>query len=582
MILKNNAAAAIRSTLLALCLVVLSGCGSSPLCVAILVGCTVPADIASIPTNLTATTGSGTVTLAWTASTGATSYNVKRGTVSGGPYTQLSAPTSAGYVDAAVTNGSAYFYVVSAVNAAGESANSAQISATPTAPATAPASPTSLVATAGNAQVSLTWSASSGALGYRVKRSTTNGGPYTQVATSIAASYIDTPLTNGTTYYYVVSAANAAGESANSAQASALPVVTNPPPTTFGTWTNVTPAGIDLVGTLCSNYGAKTVQQDPAHPSNLYTSFDCQGIFKSTDYGVTWTGPINTGTNAALVSSCSGGLSISLTSTASVPTIYQSCIRGNGVGFWKSTDGGVNWTRIVVTPTVRQDYYPPVIDPYDDKHLLMTGHEFDSVVESTDGGLTWASVPLATGMLQTSLSPAIFFLNTGTSATTRRTWLWMGDQVNGATGTWRTANSGTAWIQVDKNEHIGNTQIYQPDTTGVVYMTGNNSALGAGVLRSTDFGLTWRHVGPTNPQSVVIGTSKNMYSMFGYPVGPTGTLNATFQVASQPGTGTWVQPGTPAGMNIEGAAQLIVVNDGIRTIIIAAMWNGGVWRYVEP
>ena len=64
-----------------------------------------------------------------------------------------------------------------------------------------PGIPTGVVATAGNAQVSLTWSASSGATSYHVKRSSVTGGPYTQVAAPAAASFTDTGLTNGTTYF---------------------------------------------------------------------------------------------------------------------------------------------------------------------------------------------------------------------------------------------------------------------------------------------------------------------------------------------------------------------------------------------
>lgn len=89
---------------------------------------------------------------------------------------------------------------------------------------TVPATPTGLVATAGNAQVTLSWSASSGALTYNVKRSTTNGGPYTTIATGLTSTgYTNTGLTNGTPYYYVVSASNSVGESGNSNQASATP-----------------------------------------------------------------------------------------------------------------------------------------------------------------------------------------------------------------------------------------------------------------------------------------------------------------------------------------------------------------------
>jgi len=83
--------------------------------------------------------------------------------------------------------------------------------------------PANLQATAGNAQVSLSWTASSGATSYHLKRSTTSGSGYTQIAAPTATSYTDTGLTNGIAYFYVVSALNTAGESANSAQATATP-----------------------------------------------------------------------------------------------------------------------------------------------------------------------------------------------------------------------------------------------------------------------------------------------------------------------------------------------------------------------
>jgi fibronectin type 3 domain-containing protein len=177
------------------------------------------------PAGLAATAENTQVSLTWIASTGATSYHVKRSTTNGGPYTQVSAPTAANFTDTGLTNSTIYYYVVSALNSAGESANSSQASATPAAPSTPPPAPTGLGATAGNAQVSLTWTDSAGATSYHVKRSTTSGGPYTQVAASTTTSDSDTGLSNGTTYYYVVSALNAVGESANSAEVSATPAI---------------------------------------------------------------------------------------------------------------------------------------------------------------------------------------------------------------------------------------------------------------------------------------------------------------------------------------------------------------------
>ena len=187
---------------------------------------TAPAQAPAAPTGLMATAANAQVSLAWTARAGATSYNVKRSTSTGGPYTKISSPTATNFTDTNLANGTTYFYVVSAVNATGESANSAQASATPVAPTQPPATPTGLIATGGNAQVSLSWTASSGATSYHLKRSTTTGGPYTQVSAPTTPSFTDTGLTNGTTYFYVVSALNAVGESANSAQVSATPVNT--------------------------------------------------------------------------------------------------------------------------------------------------------------------------------------------------------------------------------------------------------------------------------------------------------------------------------------------------------------------
>ncbi len=84
------------------------------------------------PTGLAATAGDGQVILAWAASPDATSYNVKRATVSGGPYTVIASNlTGLVFTNTGLSNGTTYYYVVSAGNANGESVNSAEASATP-------------------------------------------------------------------------------------------------------------------------------------------------------------------------------------------------------------------------------------------------------------------------------------------------------------------------------------------------------------------------------------------------------------------------------------------------------------------
>ena len=85
-----------------------------------------------VPGGLTGIAADRQVSLSWNPVIGATSYNVKRALIGGGPFAQLTnvAP-GVSCVDRAVTNGLTYYYVVSAVTTNGESANSVAVSATP-------------------------------------------------------------------------------------------------------------------------------------------------------------------------------------------------------------------------------------------------------------------------------------------------------------------------------------------------------------------------------------------------------------------------------------------------------------------
>jgi hypothetical protein len=124
--------AAAKRTVTLLCATLaagVAGCGSGG------AGTPVGASVPAAPGALQATAGNAQVRLSWDASSGATSYNVKRATISAGPYAQIAMPAALIFTDTLVTNGTAYFYVVSAVNSAGESGNSSQVSATPWAPA---------------------------------------------------------------------------------------------------------------------------------------------------------------------------------------------------------------------------------------------------------------------------------------------------------------------------------------------------------------------------------------------------------------------------------------------------------------
>ncbi len=176
-----------------------------------------PPPTPAAPTGLQATGGSGQVSLTWNTSSGATSYHVKRGTTSGGPYSVTVGTTpNTNFTDNTAVNGTTYYYVVTALNDNGESGNSNQASATPSAPPAIPAAPTNLDATAGpgKKKITVTWNASTGATSYRVYRSPNGSTGWGQIATVTSTSYQNSGLPSRTTYFYRVTAVNAAGESA--------------------------------------------------------------------------------------------------------------------------------------------------------------------------------------------------------------------------------------------------------------------------------------------------------------------------------------------------------------------------------
>ena len=192
-------------------------------------GYTVPFLPPSVPLGIAAGAGNNQIMLTWTAALRATSYNVGRSTVSGGPYTTIGAAVNPTYKDTSAINGTRYYYVVSAVNPNGHSANSPQVNATEELPS--PSVPGGFSLTPRDAQVILSWSASTGAASYTIGRATVSGGPYATIAKGLTnTTYTDNSVTNGNAYYYVVSAVNASGQSGNSVELSTTPQPSPPTP----------------------------------------------------------------------------------------------------------------------------------------------------------------------------------------------------------------------------------------------------------------------------------------------------------------------------------------------------------------
>lgn len=193
------------------------------------VSATPQSNIPSPPVGVTAIAGDTKATISWSLSNQAVSYNVKRSTINGGPYTLVANVGAITYQDTGLTNGTIYFYVVTVVNSNGESQPSTQVTVTPKI--SIPGVPAGITATAGDTKVTLTWGSVATATSYNVKRAVITGGPYTTVATPTTNAVVDTGLTDGTKYFYVISAVNSGGQSTNSSEVNATPIAPLPTPT---------------------------------------------------------------------------------------------------------------------------------------------------------------------------------------------------------------------------------------------------------------------------------------------------------------------------------------------------------------
>jgi uncharacterized protein YkwD len=215
---------------------------------------TTPAKAPSAPRTLAATAGAESVGLTWTApsSTGGakiTGYNVYLGTAAGAESkTPLNptplAATARAYTATGLTDGTAYFFAVRAVNAVASSPASNESSATPVS---VPNPPVKVAAYPANAALGITWAAPENTggtpiTGYNVYKGLTKGGESgTPVNASPlpagASNYRVTGLANGTKYFVVVKAINAVGTSAASTDVSATATAAASAPLWPGTLT---------------------------------------------------------------------------------------------------------------------------------------------------------------------------------------------------------------------------------------------------------------------------------------------------------------------------------------------------------
>jgi photosystem II stability/assembly factor-like uncharacterized protein len=286
------------------------------------------------------------------------------------------------------------------------------------------------------------------------------------------------------------------------------------------------------------------------------------GLWKSTDYGNTWS-KIST-----VIGYVPAGIGIAV-----LPGTPATVLGAAYKVLHKSTDGGVTFSDLAFD--FPDNLYSIQVDPYDATHLISGLHEVDGIVESTDSGDTWHYV--GTGNFPKGSSWYAFFIDTGNAATTRNNWLAISQSGGGTT---MTSNGGTSWAVpngVSGLEHAhGNAQIFQTGST--IFLPGTYGP-GNGLYKSTDRGQSFKRVVDAT-LSVAWGTEKNVYAMWGWACSKC-DLGAGFTVAPMPAGDTFAKPAVPAGLII-GPRNLAVTSDGNHNIFVGSMWASGVWRYVEP
>ncbi|MDR3171433.1 MAG: fibronectin type III domain-containing protein [Treponema sp.] len=189
------------------------------------------------PTKVTAAGKSQTsITITWTTVSGAAQYTVYRCVTSTGVYQKVDSTEEGTYTDSGLTAASTYYYKVSAVSTDGTESplSTYTVAATfdkndkpvtpdddgggngedqPDTPAPALGAPYGLTAVGqSKSSIQVTWNAVTGASSYKISRSSSSTGTYTQTGTSTTTSYTDTGLTASTVYYYKVAAVNSGGD----------------------------------------------------------------------------------------------------------------------------------------------------------------------------------------------------------------------------------------------------------------------------------------------------------------------------------------------------------------------------------
>jgi photosystem II stability/assembly factor-like uncharacterized protein len=297
---------------------------------------------------------------------------------------------------------------------------------------------------------------------------------------------------------------------------------------------------------------------NPQDPTMVYTGGDSSGVYRSTDCGATWT-HVNESESGKMLNP---GRTWCMAIDPVVPTTLWTVAGYGNNGLWKTTDGGVNWTRIWGPDSDVAKYVPDTfasvfsLDPTDHQHVVVSFHTQclgpyagGCEAETKDGGATWKLIKSPDG--GEGAGPIVLG---------PKEWLY----VLPLGGIYRTADGGDTFQKLD-GVNGGHWQIYR-SKDGTYYMGTPN-----GIGTSKD-GEHWSVI-PNSGGNLqgIVGTGKTIYA--------SQQNGGLFFSAPEDDPTKWKQIDTP-GMPLTDDGAYLMAYDPDHHILYASRTQSGLWRMV--
>jgi fibronectin type 3 domain-containing protein len=243
----------------------LVGTSASPMSAVVWVttGTLNPATPPAAPVLTAAAKSDSSIQITWQAVYDATSYIIERATATAGPFAVVCTTAATEALNVKLNANTPYYFRGKAVNSAGVSPNSATVTATTSIKLVAPVNLVKGTVTA--TSIALSWQAVTGAQSYKIHRSQSTPGAFSQVGTATTTQFTDTGLTSNTAYGYKVSAASGQVESP---QSTALTV------TTIQAGLPTTPTGLSATAASSTQMTIKFTAVTGATGYKLYWSIN--------------------------------------------------------------------------------------------------------------------------------------------------------------------------------------------------------------------------------------------------------------------------------------------------------------------